>query len=91
MSNHLTDLRAYMDIAGTKYVYQDDVQLPTNDVVVHVASDQDTLIEDLELLRFKLLNHHQMTGSSDYALGYEEACMKIVEMIDGIIRNHQGN
>jgi hypothetical protein len=30
-----------------------------------------------------------MTGSEDYALGYEEACLKVVEMIDGILRNHQ--
>ena len=56
---------------------------------INVASDVDTILEDLEMLRFKLLNHRQMTGSEDYALGYEEACIKVVEMIDGIIRNNK--
>lgn len=90
MTNHLTELRAYMDIAGTRYTYQDQPSQPEpQNAVIHVAPDQDTLLESLELLQFKLLNHRQMTGSDDYALGYEEACLKVVEMIDGIIRNHQ--
>lgn len=88
MSNHLNDLRTYMDIAGTRYTYQDN-SMPAEEVIVQVATDHDSLMDSLELLKFKLLNHRQMTGSEDYALGYEEACMKVVEMIDGIIRNHQ--
>lgn len=91
MTNHLTDLRTFMDIAGTTVRgFQDNVQPHFDEkVVINVAPDQDTILEDLELLRFKLLNHRQMTGSDDYALGYEEACLKVVEMIDGIIRNHR--
>lgn len=58
------------------------------DIEITVASDQDAILESLELLKFKLLNHRQMVGSADYALGYEEACMKVVEMIDGIIQSH---
>lgn len=91
MSNHLTELRTFMDITGTTlHSYQDPI-VPQSDqeVIITVASDQDELLESLELLRFKLLNHRQMTGSEDYALGYEEACLKVVEMIDGILRNHQ--
>ncbi|MNK29857.1 hypothetical protein D3C87_482600 [compost metagenome] len=90
MTNHLTDLRAYMDIAGTTYrSFQDPIHPQDEKIVIEVAPDEDTLLEDLELLKFKLLNHRQMTGSEEYALGYEEACLKVVEMLDGIIRNHQ--
>ena len=90
MTDHLSELRAYMDIAGTRYTYQDaPAQHQAELVTVEVAPDQDTLLESLELLRFKLSNHRQMTGTDEYALGYEEACLKVVEMIDGIIRNHQ--
>lgn len=94
MSNHLTDLRNFMDITGTTTrTYQDAPQFPKADekVTIVVASDHDELLESLELLRFKLLNHRQMMGTEDYALGYEEACMKAAEMIDGILRNHQSD
>lgn len=90
MTNHLQDLKNFMALLNQPpLVYEpQESEIPV-DVEITVASDHDTLIEHLELLKFKLLNHRQMTGSADYALGYEEACMKVVEMIDGIIRNHE--
>lgn len=89
MSNHLTELRNYMDIAGVTPLQESVPATSPTEIVVQVVSDQDSIMESLDLLRFKLLNHRQMTGSDDYALGYEEACLKVVEMIDGIIHNHK--
>jgi hypothetical protein len=91
MRDHLTELRHFMDLSKTTIVRESVSMNEINPASpeINVASDVDTILEDLEMLRFKLLNHRQMTGSEDYALGYEEACIKVVEMIDGIIRNNK--
>lgn len=91
MRDHLTELRYFMDLSKTNVVKESISMNEINSDVpeITIASDVETILEDLEMLRFKLLNHRQMTGSEDYALGYEEACIKVVEMIDGIIRNNK--
>jgi hypothetical protein len=91
MTHHLQDLKRFMEFVSQPdpLAYSHTSEIPDDiEIEITVASDHDTLLESLELLKFKLMNHRQMVGSSDYALGYEEACMKVVEMIDGILYNH---
>lgn len=92
MADYLQELREFMNIAGSTFQYIHETQedpFHTDQPAIEVASDEDSIIESLELLRFKLLNIRQMEGSPDYALGYEEACIKVVEMIDGILNAHR--
>jgi len=89
MTNHLFDLRSYIDSMAVDYSVVDSAPESFEDEVIVISSDHDSLIEDLELLRFKLENHTQLTGTDEFAYGYESACLKVVEMIDGILRKHR--
>lgn len=89
MANHLFDLRSFIDSVAVDYSDIDTAPESFDDEVVVISSDHDSLLEDLELLRFKLENHTQLTGTDEFAYGYESACFKVVEMIDGILRKHR--
>lgn len=92
MTYHIDDIRAYMMLTENLSVSPRVApMLEPEPIQEEHAPNHETqaILEALELARFKLLNHRQMEGSGDYALGYEEACTKVAEMIDGIIRNHR--
>jgi len=91
MADYLQELRAYINLTDTRYQQDEAPEDPfvAENHAIDIASDDDSIIESLELLRFKLLNVRLTEGTSDYALGYEEACIKVVEMIDGILHSHR--
>lgn len=92
MTYHIDDIRAYMMLTENLSVSQYAAPMHEPEPIQEEpmqAPEVQAILEALELARFKLLNHRQMEGSGDYALGYEEACTKVAEMIDGIIRNHR--
>lgn len=90
MSDYSNDLRYIMDIiANTTVDEYEPIESTEYDLEVEISSDDDSIIESLEMLRFKLLNYRQTEGSPEYALGFETAYTRVAEMIDNIIRSQQ--
>lgn len=90
MSNHLDEMKFFLDVAKVystntlleSYVVEKPIEEETN---VSKETLEDKFIQDLKELKESWLSINCDSDNQNYAMGYEEGLYKAVEMLENLL------
>lgn len=93
MTDHISDLRNFMDLAVYYSSVQPEEYIPYEPVLISYDSitpvlDIESLYDNIEDLRCKLVNFAILTDNEDYNKGYDEAIHFVVNNLNRILQKY---